>query len=226
MMSREYRVFENREEAGRLLALKLSKYKSDDLLVLAVPRGGVPIGYEIAAALDAPLDIIVAHKVGSPESPELAIGAVVDGDEPEVIVNERIISALGVDDAYLKSAIASELKEIHRRQNAYRWGHDPAPIDGKIVVLVDDGVATGASIRAAMRGVKRKGAAKLIVAVPVAPPATVETLAAECDDLVCLETPEDFQAVGQFYRDFSPTSDDEVVELLSKARRHSSTPAQ
>jgi len=211
--------FRNRQEAGRTLAARLLEYKGQHLLVLALPRGGVPVASEVAAALDAPLDVIVVRKLGAPGQPELGIGAVVDGDQPQSVLNEEVVRELEVSNEYLRRETQLELEEIRRRQERYRRGRPRLPVDGRTVIVVDDGIATGASMRAALRGVRRGRPKRLVLAVPVAPPDTIESLRAEVDDVVCLSTPAFFQAVGQFYDDFRQTSDEEVVELLDAAQR-------
>jgi putative phosphoribosyl transferase len=216
-------MFKNRTEAGRKLAARLLEYKNQQPLVLALPRGGVPVAYEVAAALDAPLDVIVVRKLGAPGQPELGIGAVVDGDHPQSVLNEDVMSLLHVSDAYLAREVAVELQEIRRRQERYRGGRPPAPIEGRTVIVVDDGIATGGSVRAALRGVRRAHPRRLVLAVPVAPPDTIAALQAEADVIVCLNAPEFFHAVGQFYANFTQTTDEEVIELLEAARLRSQT---
>jgi len=212
-------MFKNRTEAGKRLAARLLGYKSEQPLVLALPRGGVPVAYEVAAELDAPLDVIVVRKLGAPGQPELGIGAVVDGDHPQSVLNEDVMSLLHVSDAYLQREVAAELQEIRRRQERYRGGQPPAPIKGHTVIVVDDGIATGGSVRAALRGVRRAAPLRLVLAVPVAPPETIAALQSEADTIVCLSTPEFFHAVGQFYANFTQTTDEEVIELLEAARQ-------
>jgi putative phosphoribosyl transferase len=203
-------TFKDRRDAGRQLAARLLEYKDQQPLVLALPRGGVPGGYEVAVALDAPLDIMVVRKLGAPGQPELGIGAVVDGDHPQSVLNEDVMSVLHVSDAYLQREVALELQEIRRRQQRYRDGRPPAPIAERTVIVVDDGIATGGSMRAALRGVRRSHPRRLILAVPVAPPDTIASLRVEADTVVCLSTPEFFQAVGRFYDNFTQTTDEEV----------------
>lgn len=207
-------VYPNREVAGRMLAGRLMSYAKSDVVVLGIPRGGLPVAREVAHALGAPLDVIVARKLGAPGQPELGIGAVVDGDQPRAIFNQEIIEHLGVSEKYIEAEIARQLKEVNRRESSYRGGRAKTPLAGKTVILVDDGIATGSSMRAALRGVRRQKPERLILAVPVAPADTIETLRGEADEIVCLETPEDFFAVGQFYRDFHQISDDEVKSIL------------
>ncbi|MFI5398045.1 MAG: phosphoribosyltransferase [Candidatus Binatia bacterium] len=216
-------MFKNRKDAGRKLVARLLRYEDEHSLILALPRGGVPVAYEVATALHAPLDVIVVRKLGAPGQPELGIGAVVDGDHPQSILNEEVMRMLEVSDQYLSREVALELQEIRRRQERYRSGRAPEPIEGRTAIIVDDGIATGGSVRAAIRGVRRLSPKRLVLAVPVAPPETIESLRPEVDDLVCLSMPPFFQAVGQFYEDFRQTSDDEVVELLDRARQQMSS---
>jgi putative phosphoribosyl transferase len=214
----EVRVYATREEAGRMLAGRLSSYCQANAVVLGIPRGGLPVAREVAAALGAPLDVVVVRKLGAPSQPELGIGAVVDGDHPRAIFNQDIIEHLGVEDEYIKAEIARQLKEVHRRETAYRGGRPKVPLAGKTVIVVDDGIATGSSVRAALRGVRRQKPERLVLAVPVAPAESLEVLRSDADEIVCLETPEDFFAVGQFYRDFHQVSDDEVKAILQTER--------
>ena len=209
-------VYTNREAAGQMLARRLMSYAHTDAVVLGIPRGGVPVAKEVADALDAPLDVIVVRKLGAPGQPELGIGAVVDGDHPRAIFSQDIIEYLGVSDEYIEAEIARQLKEVNRRETAYRGGRAKVPINGKTVIVVDDGIATGSSVRAALRGVRRQKPKRLILAIPVAPAESIEALRSDADEIVCLETPEDFFAVGQFYRDFRQVSDDQVKAILGK----------
>lgn len=211
-------MFQNRREAGRLLGQKLLRFKDEHPVILGVPRGGVEVAFEVAKALEAPLDIMVARKLGAPDQPELAIGAVVDGDHPMAILNQDVIQAYGISQRYLESVVERELTEIDRRQRAYRQEMQPAPLEGETVILVDDGIATGASIKAALRGLHRKGVGRLILAVPVAPAETIQDLQSEVDEIVCLSVPKPFIAVGAHYEDFGQTSDETVVDLLNSAR--------
>lgn len=211
-------VFSNRVEAGRMLAGALACCKDERVVVLGIPRGGMPVAREVAEALGAPLDIAVVRKLGAPGQPELGIGAVVDGDHPRAIFNREVIESLGVDDDYINREIERQLKEIKRRELEYRGIEPAVPLAGKTVIVVDDGIATGSSVRAALRGVRRARPKQIILAVPVAPPEAIDALRDDADKIVCLETPENFFAVGQFYRDFHQVSDEEVKRIL--ASRH------
>ncbi|MBI4518005.1 MAG: phosphoribosyltransferase [Deltaproteobacteria bacterium] len=210
-------TFKDRQDAGRRLAAALTKYRAQHPVVLALPRGGVPVAYEVARALAAPLDVIVVRKLGAPGQPELGIGAIADGDHPQRVLNEDMVRMLSVSEAYLRRTVERELEEINRRQRLYRGGRPPIALAGRTAIVVDDGIATGGSMRAALRGVRRAAPQRLVLAVPVAPPETIESLREEVDDLICLSVPAFFSAVGQFYDDFRQTTDDEVVRLLDRA---------
>ncbi len=213
------RVFENRREAGRSLADALAPDYRDraDVLVLGLPRGGVPVAYEVALALNAPLDVMVVRKLGTPGQPELAMGAIASGGIR--LLNERVVHMLGIPETTLETVTAAETAELERRERAYRGEAPPFEVAGRQVILIDDGVATGATLRAALAALRRLDPARVIVAVPTAPPDTCEALRAEADELVVLDTPEPFLAVGRWYRDFGQTSDEEVRDLLARARR-------
>jgi predicted phosphoribosyltransferase len=211
-------TFNDRREAGRKLAEALRHYRGKDAVVLALPRGGVPVAAEIAAALDAPLDLLLVRKIGVPWQPELAMGAVIDGEEPITVRNEDIIGLASVSDADFDAAAQRELEEIERRRKKY-IGERPRPeIKDHVAIIIDDGIATGATVRAAIRGLKRKGPEKVVLAVPVAPPSTVETLREEVDELICLEAPEMFRAISLYYRSFEQVNDEEVTRILDSAR--------
>ncbi len=212
-------MYRDRADAGRKLTHVLARYAGESPVIVALPRGGVPVAYEIAHALSAQLDIIVVRKIGAPGQHELGIGALVDGDHPETVLNEELLRLIEVSREYLDREVKSELKEIRRRDALYRKGHPPIPLEGRTVLVVDDGIATGGSIRAALRGIKRRHPRKVVLAVPVASSETLKSLRAEVDDTVCLETPESFGAIGEFYYDFTQTSDEEVMNLLDRARR-------
>jgi predicted phosphoribosyltransferase len=207
--------FRNRTDAGRQLAEKLAAYANrPDVLVLALPRGGVPVGFEVARALGAPLDVFLVRKLGVPGYEELAMGAVAIGGVR--VLNDEIVRGLGISEHEIDAAAARELQELARRQRLYR-GDRPLPeIAGRTVILVDDGLATGATMRAAIAAVRQQQPARIVVAVPTASPDTCEALKAEADDVVCAMTPEPFLAVGHWYEDFMQTTDDEVRELLAR----------
>ena len=211
-------VFADRVEAGRKLAARLLKYKDQQPVVLGVPRGGVPVAFEVARALNAPLDVIIVRKLGAPGEPELGVGAVVDGDHPETILNQELVSVLRVSHAYLEREISNQLKEIHRRNLLYRAGGVRVELKDRTVIVVDDGIATGGSIRAALRGIRRQMPKKVVLAVPVAPADTLVALRDEVDEVVCLSTPSMFFGIGEFYVDFHQLADSEVIRLLELAR--------
>ncbi|NBC34570.1 MAG: phosphoribosyltransferase [Alphaproteobacteria bacterium] len=211
------RLFADRRDAGRRLAEALGRFRDRNPVVLALPRGGVPVGYEIAAALHCPLDVVMVRKIGAPQQPELAAAAVVDGDRPETVRNDRVIDMLGISERYLEVETGKQLAEIERRRAIYVSGLPRPALQGSTVLVVDDGIATGSTIRAAAHGVARANPARVVIAVPVAPPDTVDTLRSEVDEVVCLETPAGFAAIGAFYADFHQVSDDEVIDCLRKA---------
>jgi putative phosphoribosyl transferase len=208
--------FLDRRDAGRKLAAALMHLRDDPLVVLALPRGGVPVGFEIARALDAPLDVLVVRKIGAPGQPELGIGAIVDGAPPKSVLNPELIRMTGAGPAHIAAVEERERAEIVRRRGLYRGGPFP-DLARKVVLVVDDGIATGGTMKAALAGLRDRDADRLIVAVPVAAEDTLRSLATHADDIVCLTTPEPFQAVGAHYRDFDQTSDEEVVALLREA---------
>ena len=210
--------FENRTEAGMLLARRLAGLERSHPLILALPRGGVPVAFQVAKALDAQLDLLIVRKIGAPGHEEFGIGAVVDGASPQLVLNQEIVEQLAVSPEYIRAETQRQLAEIERRRAAYCGDRQPIEIEGRTVIVVDDGIATGGTMKAALRGIRKSAPARLILAVPVAPPATIRELQTECDEAVCLATPEPFGAVGAFYRDFRQTSDGEVVTLLDEAR--------
>jgi putative phosphoribosyl transferase len=219
------RMFANREEAGQQLAQRLLHVKdqhAEGVVVMALPRGGVVVAAWIADALAVPLDVLVVRKLGAPGQPELAIGAVTDGDQPQQIFNDRVIRMLGVGQDYLDQEIERQLVEVKRRQAMYRGGRPGEPLRGHCAVVVDDGIATGATVRAGIKALRKNDVARIVLAVPVAPPETASTLEAEVDEMICLHTPTGFMAVGAFYADFSQTSDEEVVALLDQAAQRMS----
>ena len=210
-------MFSNRIEAGRRLAAELGRFKDEHPVVLALPRGGVPVGVEIARALNAPLDLVLVRKIGAPFQPELAIGAVVDGSRPETVINREIVEAFEIPESYLSEESARQLAEIERRRQRYLAGRERAEIAGHTAIVVDDGIATGATMLAALHATRRAGPKRLVLAVPVAPPDTIERLRGEVDEVVCLEMPRFFGAIGAFYRDFHQLGDDDVIRLLEEA---------
>jgi putative phosphoribosyl transferase len=210
-------LFRNRSHAGRLLAGRLSQYANDpDLLVLALPRGGVVVGFPVADALNAPLDVVIVRKLGVPGHPELAMGAIASGGVR--ILSKQLINHLGISMQAVEAVTAREQRELARREALYR-GAAPAPqIRGRTVLLVDDGIATGATMRAAAELVRQQEPERLVIAVPVAPPSTCAELAVQADEIVCLAQPESFFAIGEFYEDFQQVSDEEVRDLLQRAQ--------
>lgn len=213
--------FRDRHDAGRRLAAVLERFRDRKPLVLALPRGGVAVGFEIAAALAAPLDLVLVRKIGAPDNEELAIGAIVDGTPPEPVIDEAIVAELGVPRAYIEQQAARQSAENERRRKLYFKDRPPFPVEGRTALIVDDGIATGATMRAALLATRRRKPARLVLAVPVAPASTLERLGAEADETVCLATPENFYAIGQFYADFHQMSDREVISLLERAARTS-----
>jgi putative phosphoribosyl transferase len=211
-------LFTDRRDAGRQLAAALARYRVSRPVVLALPRGGVPVGFEVAQALDAPLDVLLVRKIGAPGHEELGLGAVVDGQDPQLVLNPDVVRAVGPPPGYIEAEKRRQLAEIERRRRQYVGDRAPTPVDGRTVIIVDDGIATGGTVKAALRGVSQHRTARLVLAVPVAPADSLDELASECDDIVCLATPEPFFAVGPHYRDFTQTEDDEVVRLLAAAR--------
>ncbi|MDY6996055.1 MAG: phosphoribosyltransferase [Actinomycetota bacterium] len=213
-MKSSQRTFRDRREAGQVLAADLARYRGrDDLLVLGLARGGVPIGWEVAAALRAPLDVCLVRKLGVPQWPELAMGAVASGGG--VVLNDELVHSLGIAEDQVRDTIADETAELHRREQAYRAGRGPLHLSGRTVILVDDGIATGASMVSAVRSVREAGASHIVVAVPVGPASVCRTLREEADDVVCSTMPADFHAVGQVFGDFHQVGDDEVRALLA-----------
>ena len=217
------RRFVDRHEAGHLLGQRLADLALPaPVVVLALPRGGVPVGAEVARALGAPLDLLLVRKIGVPWQRELALAAVVDGDEPQVVVDDEVQRISGVERAYIDAEAARELHEIERRRRVYLRGGAPLSVADATAVVVDDGIATGTSVRAALKALRRRSPRRLVLAVPVAPADTLQTLRAEVDDLVCLAQPEPFHAIGLHYDDFHQLDDAEVLadlDALAAARR-------
>jgi len=211
--------YADRAEAGRRLAGKLAHLKDRQPVVLALPRGGVAVGFEIARALDAPLDIVLVRKIGVPWQPELALGAVTDGANPETFIDRALATSLGIPDDYISEETAHQLDEIERRRKSYCEGRPALELAGRTAIVVDDGIATGATMRVALQAVRRRDPARLVLAVPVAPPDTLASLREDADEAVCLETPIGLGAIGFYYRDFHQMSDAEVTDLLARAPR-------
>ena len=210
-------VFRDRREAGRALGRALTRYVGQsDVIVLGLPRGGVPVAFEVARALRSPLDVFLVRKLGLPGNEEYAMGAIASGGVR--VVDERLLERLGIPSAAVERVVQAEERELRRREFAYRGDLPAAPLAGKTVILVDDGLATGSSMRAAVKAVRRRGAGRIVVAVPVGPAETVRDLVRLADEAVCVSTPEPFLAVGRFYEDFGQVADAEVVELLAQAR--------
>lgn len=205
-------MFADRWEAGERLGLAVSEVAGDDAIVLGIPRGGVEVAAAVSESIGAPLDVVVPRKVGAPGNPELGLGAVAEGVE---VLDHRLIELLGVGEAYLRAEIGAQREEIRRRTALYRGLRPPVAIQGKTVVVVDDGVATGGTAVAALRWARANGAGRVILAVPVAPPEAVRRLRDEADEVVALMTPEPFQAVGQWYGRFSQITDEQVIALLA-----------
>lgn len=213
--------FSDRADAGRRLASALNALADKDAIVLAIPRGGVVVGYEVAKALDLPLDVIIPRKIGAPGNPELAIGAMTE--DGTVLLDHRLVEYLRVSEDYIKEESEAQKLEIQRRLKLYR-GDIPYPsLENKDVIIVDDGIATGSTMKAALASVRKKGAKTVIIAIPVGPPSTIRELEKEADHVICLHSPESFYAIGRFYEDFTQTEDKEVTRLLklNKQRRGS-----
>jgi putative phosphoribosyl transferase len=211
-----FMLFRDRAEAGQFLASKLTRYgRRPDVVVLGLARGGIPVAFEVAKALQAPLDVFIVRKLGVPGHEELAMGAVASGGIR--VQNDEVIKALRISDETIAAVAAKEEREIERREQRYRGNRPPCAVEGKTIVLVDDGLATGSSMRAAVLALKRRNPARIVVAVPVAAISTCEEFKDEVDEIVCATTPEPFFAVGQWYKEFSQTTDDEVQEFLRRA---------
>jgi putative phosphoribosyl transferase len=209
-------VFRDRRHAGRVLAQALSRYAGRrDVIVLALPRGGVPVGFEVAAALQAPLDVFVVRKLGVPGHEEYAMGAIATGGVR--VLNDEVVRSLGLPEAAVEAVVRSEQTELERRERLYRDDRPPPVVRGRTAIVIDDGLATGSTMRSAVVALRRQGPGRLVVAVPIAAPSTCEEFQDEVDEVVCARTPEPFHAVGVWYEDFSQTTDDEVRSLLARA---------
>jgi putative phosphoribosyl transferase len=217
-------LFADRTEAGRVLAQRLLRFKGERPVILALPRGGVPVGFETARMLEAPLDLILVRKIGAPFQQELAIGAVVDGTRAETILNEEMVREFQIPESYLAEESARQFEEIERRRALYLGGSTRAPIAGHTAIVVDDGIATGATMEAALHATRRANPEHLVLAVPVAPPDTIERLRPQVDEVVCLATPRLFSAIGAFYEDFQQLTDEAVVDLFQRATRSAREP--
>jgi putative phosphoribosyl transferase len=215
-------LFQDRTDAGRQLAKALLKYRSRHPVILALPRGGVPVAAQVAAALDAPLDLLLVRKIGVPSQPELAMGAVADGEEPVIIRNTDVIELSDVSTQEFDEICRVECAEIERRRKRYLGNRVRSEVTGQVALIIDDGIATGATTLAAIKAVRMRKPKELVLAVPVAPLDTIKKLHAEADAIVCLDTPREFGAIGYFYRDFPQVSDDEVIALLKRFPAHKS----
>jgi putative phosphoribosyl transferase len=211
-------IFADRAEAGRLLAERLADLRLPDPLVLALPRGGVAVAAEIAKALAAPLDVLFVRKIGAPDQPELAVGAVADGSDPEIVANAEVLEALGLDDSYLRRTAEREVATIERRRRAWEPLRPGVGAEGRSAIVVDDGVATGMTMQAALRQLKRRKPARLVAAVPVASREALAMLGREAEAVVCLSAPRRFGSVGSFYGSFLQVTDEEVAAMLRQAK--------
>jgi predicted phosphoribosyltransferase len=215
--------FRDRRDAGQQLAIRLAAYGPEHPVILALPRGGVPVAAEVAKALEAPLDLILVRKLGVPWQPELAMGAVVDGGAPLVVRNESVVRLAGISDRQFAAVCDEELAEIERRRKIYLGDRARIEIAGRTVIIVDDGIATGATIRAALRATRMRNPKKLVLAVPVGPAAIVREMRDEADTVICLEEQEYFGAISLYYSDFRQVDDKEVIELLARSAQDSFT---
>jgi len=215
------RPFNDRREAGRQLAAALAFLKERSPVILGLPRGGVPVAYEIAMALEAPLDVLLVRKIGSPFSPEVGMGALVEGDPPRRVLNDEMIDLLRPSSLFLAQEVERQTRELQRRRSLYCGGRERMPLAGRTVVIVDDGIATGGSMLAALEAVRAAEPERLLLAVPVAPADTLEKLCSLADDAICLQVPANFRAVSQYYEDFAQTGDEEVTALLDEAAKRS-----
>ena len=209
--------FADRTDAGRKLAQALAGYRDQHVVVLGLPRGGVPVAAQVAEALKAPLDLILVRKIGVPMQPELAMGAVVDGNTPLIVRNDEVIELAGIDESEFKHVCDGELAEIERRRKRYLGSRERIDVAGRTVIVVDDGIATGATTRAALRATRAREPKKLVLAVPVAPTESLMTMREEADEVICLEDYASFGAIGCYYADFRQTSDDEVIDALARS---------
>ncbi len=209
-------MFRDRKDAGRQLAALLEGFVGRDCVVLALPRGGVPVAAEVAKRLNAPMDLLLVRKIGAPHHPELAVGAVLDGGAPIIVRDPEIMRMTGTSEADFRAICEHELREIERRRKFYLGSRKPIDLQGRIAIIVDDGLATGNTMRVALEGARMRDPALLVMAVPVAPKSTVADLRAEADEIFCVAAPEQFGSVGNFYEDFEQTEDEEVIALLNR----------
>lgn len=212
-----FQGFQTREEAGRELGKRLAAMNIANPVVLALPRGGVPVATEIARALKAPLDLLLVRKIGVPSQPELAAAAVVDGDHPDLVLNDAVMRMAGLHRDEIEGLMKVQLVEIERRRRLYLGDRPPVDVSGRSVIVVDDGIATGTTVRAALTALRRRHPMRLILAVPVAPEGSLAEIEGQVDDLICLRQPRPFHAIGQFYADFHQVEDDEVIALMKTA---------
>ncbi|MDW6024792.1 phosphoribosyltransferase [Mesorhizobium sp. BAC0120] len=219
-------MFEDRRHAGRVLAEELARLRLGQPVVLALPRGGVPVGTEVARTLHAPLDVLIVRKVGAPGNPELAAAAIVDGDPPDVVLNREVIEAYSLSDTELAEMIKRERPELDRRRVAYRGSRHPLSIAGKTAILVDDGAATGTTMKVAIRALKRRSPRQIVVALPVAPRDTLAELAQEVDRVACISQPARFRALGYHYLRFPQLTDEEVAGVLQEAAQEPFQPSK
>jgi putative phosphoribosyl transferase len=217
--------FADRRDAGRQLAERLLRYRPLETTVLVLPRGGVPVGFEVAQTLAAPLDLLLVRKLAAPGHPEFGIGAVIDGEEPHRVLNDNWVGPTGADIEYLEFETRRQCAEVERRRRRYLGDRRPLSLQGRIAIVVDDGMATGATMLAALRGLADRDPGRIVLALPVAAPEPLAALADAADDIVCLHAPENFQAVSRHYADFSETADAEVIALLREAERRVSPAA-
>ena len=206
--------FQDRRDAGQQLAVRLMDKASENPLILALPRGGVPIGYEVAKALGAQMDLLMVRKIGAPGWPEYGIGAIIDGADPHLVLNEEVVHQIAPSPNYIQAEMRRQLKEIERRRLIYLGQRRPVSVTDRTVIIVDDGIATGSTVKAALQGLRKNKPKKIILAVPVAARSTLVELEDQCDEIICLYAPSAFGAVGNFYDDFSQTEDAEVIALM------------
>ncbi|RWN56163.1 phosphoribosyltransferase [Mesorhizobium sp.] len=221
-MSFEPLRFKDRTDAGHQLAAAFARFAATDPLVLALPRGGVPVGFEVAKTLRARLDVMLVRKIGAPGHSEYGIGAVVDGENPQFVLNEEAMALVRPSDDYVEAEKRRQLLEIERRRNLYLGSRPAASVLGRTVIVVDDGIATGGTVRVALKALRKDRAAHVVLAVPVAPRDTLDLIKADADEVVCLATPEPFVAVSRYYEDFEQTTDAEVIRLLREAEQFES----